>query len=123
MLFCATASTNCERFGETEIMTHEPRFPRRREIARLLRRLCPHIVLADFEPVVTRACDRKLRHLPPSVALWQALGAHLRHVHIDYDELLAEGYDRDAARHFVVDEINATLNAWGCTRRIGVEED
>jgi hypothetical protein len=104
-------------------MTPALRTPRRREIARHLRRLCPQIVLADFEPVVTRACDRKLRHLPPSVALWQALGAYLRHVHTDYDALLAEGYDREAARHFVVDEINAMLDAWGCTRRIGVEED
>jgi hypothetical protein len=80
------------------------------------------MALADFEPVVVWACDRKLRHLPPTVALWQALNAYLRHVHTDYDALLAEGYDRDAARHFVADKMNAILDAWGCKRRIDTAE-
>jgi hypothetical protein len=29
---------------------------------------------------------------------------------------LAGGYERDAARHFIVDEINDTLTQWRATR-------
>lgn len=76
------------------------------------------MALADFEPVLARALDRKLRYLPPSIAIWQALGAHVRHVHTEYDALLEEGYERDAARHFVIDEMNEVLAYWGCSRRI-----
>ncbi|CAA2159146.1 hypothetical protein MBRA_04368 [Methylobacterium brachiatum] len=38
---------------------------------------------------------------------------YARHVFTDYDELLGEGYDRDSARHFVLDDLNAALIAWG----------
>jgi hypothetical protein len=97
---------------------------RQREIAKLLRSLCPMMPLADFGPVADAASARHLRHLPPSIALWQALGAHVRHEHTEYDALLDEGYDRDAARHFVIDEMNDVLARWGCGRRIdpGSEE-
>lgn len=92
--------------------------PRRREFTKLLRALCPRMPLADFEPVVETAAARHLRHLPPSIALWQALTARVRHAHTEYDALLGEGYDRDAARHFVVEEMNDVLARWGCARRI-----
>ncbi|TXM89282.1 DUF2293 domain-containing protein, partial [Methylobacterium sp. WL103] len=42
-----------------------------------------------------------------------ALVAYARHVFTDYDDLLAEGYDRDSARHFVLDALNAVLAGWG----------
>ena len=42
-----------------------------------------------------------------------ALVSYARHVFTDYDELLADGYDRDSARHFVLDDLNAALAAWG----------
>lgn len=91
---------------------------RQREIVKLLRSLCPMMPLADFGPVAEAASARHFRHLPPSIALWQALGAHVRHEHTEYDALLDEGYDRDAARHFVVEEMNEVLARWGCARRI-----
>lgn len=91
---------------------------RHREIAKLLRALCPAMPLADFTPVVETACERRFKTLPPSIALWQALGAHIRHRHTDYNELLDDGYDRDAARYFVVDAMNEILARWGCARRI-----
>jgi hypothetical protein len=87
-----------------------------------LRLLCPHMPMADFNPVLKAACARHLRHLPPSIALWQALGAHVRHVHTDYDSLLAEGLDRDAARYFVAGDMDEILAGWGCSRKISDEE-
>lgn len=77
--------------------------------------------LADFVAVEEAAATRHLRHLPPAIALWQALGAHVRHAHTEYDVLLDEGYDRDAARHFVADKMNDVLAEWGCHRRIDTE--
>jgi hypothetical protein len=91
---------------------------RQREMAKLLRSLCPQMPLADFTPVVEAATGKHMKHLPPSIALWQALGAQVRHNHTEYDALLAEGYDREAARFFVVEEMNDVLARWGCARRI-----
>jgi hypothetical protein len=48
--------------------------------------------------------------------------AHVRHAHTDYDRLLAEGYDRDAARFFVIDQINETLTRWRATRMMEESE-
>lgn len=95
---------------------------RQREMAKLLRRLCPHMPLADFTPVVEAASGKHMRHLPPSIALWQALGARVRHEHTEYVALLDEGYDREAARFFVVEEMNGVLAGWGCLRRIEAGE-
>lgn len=94
---------------------------RQREMAKHLRSLCPLMPLADFMPVVEAAATRHLKYLPPSIALWQALGAHVRHAHTEYEQLLQEGYDRDAARFFVVDAMNEVLARWGCSRRIDHE--
>jgi len=49
---------------------------------------------------------------------WLSLVAYARHVFTDYDELLAQGYDRDSARFFVASEIDAVLNGWGVHRRL-----
>ena len=48
---------------------------------------------------------------------------HVRHEHSDYDALLDEGYDRDSARHFVVDQMNAVLTTWRATRLVEADED
>jgi hypothetical protein len=42
-------------------------------------------------------------------------------VFTDYDALLAEGYDVDSARFFVLGEITAVVEDWGVRRRIGDE--
>ncbi len=91
---------------------------RQREIAKQLRSLCPMMPLADFGPVVEAANAKHMKYLPPSIALWQALGARVRHEHTEYEALLDEGYDRDAARFFVVNAMNEILADWGCSRRI-----
>ncbi len=97
---------------------------RRNEVLRkTLRSVAPLIPYADSEPVLERAAKLAREELSPGAALWLALVSHVRHRHTEYDALLAEGYDRDAARHFVVEETEAVLRAWGCARGLAVEGD
>jgi hypothetical protein len=58
----------------------------------------------------------------PETAAWLSLIAYARHALTEYDDLLKQGYDRDSARYFVADEINAILAEWGVARRIQPEE-
>jgi hypothetical protein len=94
--------------------------PTKRQTAsrKALRALAPQIPLADAEDVLARAGKGTLRDLTPNASVWLALTSHVRHRYTDYDRLLDEGYDRDAARHFVVDETEQKLTAWGCTRAL-----
>jgi hypothetical protein len=96
---------------------------RQQAIRKALRALAPGIPLADAEAVLALAERRHMKALPPSTALWLSLGSHVRHSHTDYDKLLAEGYDRDAARFFVVEETDAVLSGWGCQRSVADAED
>ena len=91
---------------------------RQQAIRKALRALAPGIPLSDAEAVVTLAERRHMKDLPPSTALWLALGSHVRHSHTDYDRLLAEGYERDAARFFVIDQTDDVLSGWGCQRSV-----
>ena len=103
-------------------MTVAARTRRQKEVVRHLRQLAPMMPMADFNAVLGGALAGHLRHLPPSIAAWQALSAHLRHAHTEYDTLLDEGYDRDAARFFVVDAMNTQLAAWGSARRVNTDD-
>jgi len=96
---------------------------RNQALRKALRDLAPLIPFADSEPVLERAARLARADLSPGAALWLALVAHVRHRHTEYDALLAEGYDRDAARHFVVADTEAALRDWGCRRRIDVEAE
>ncbi|QKV18383.1 DUF2293 domain-containing protein [Oricola thermophila] len=95
---------------------------RQTETTKALRRLVPMIPFNEAEEVKQLAGQRHLRSLPASVAVWLSLVAHVRHVHTDYDRLLDEGYDRDSARHFVLDDINAVLQRWQATRLLDESE-
>ena len=64
-----------------------------------------------------------MKALPPTIAVWLATIAHVRHEHTAYENLLAEGYDRDAARFFVVGEINETLTTWRATRLLDPDDE
>jgi hypothetical protein len=96
---------------------------RQAELRKALRALAPLVPYADSEPVLDRAARLTREDLGIGAALWLAIVAHVRHRHTAYDALLAEGYDRDSARHFVVDETEAVLRSWGCQRRIDVEAE
>lgn len=96
---------------------------RQRAIAKGLTLLIPGAPWSDAEAIRQAAAGRQLKTLPPSVALWLTTVAHVRHVHTDYDDLLAEGYDQASARHFVVEQINQTLTVWRATRLLDPDED
>jgi len=83
-----------------------------------LRDLVPLIAYADSLPILQATRRPHMRTLAPVDAVFLATIAHIRHAHTDYDDLLAEGYDHEAARHFVMDEINIVLREWGASRGV-----
>lgn len=99
-----------------------PRTARQKAVARALTLLLPAASYSDTEPIRAAALESRFRSLPASVAVWLATVAHVRHVHTEYDALLADGYDRDAARFFVVDTINDVLTRWRATRLLDAED-
>ena len=94
-----------------------------KEIRKRLRELVPNISMSGFLEIEQIATAGHLRHLPPSIAVWQAVTTVARHQHTDYDQMLKEGYDADTARHFVRDDINEILKEWGCSRQLSDNED
>lgn len=96
---------------------------RRRALARALTLLLPMAPYADIEKIRADAGAVHMKALPPTVATWLATVAHIRHAHTDYEALLGEGYDRDAARFFVIDRINAVLTSWRATRLLDPDDE
>ncbi|MFU0503065.1 DUF2293 domain-containing protein [Pseudaminobacter sp. NGMCC 1.201702] len=96
---------------------------RQRAIAKALTALLPMAPYADTERIRSDAGARHMKTLPPAVAVWLATVAHVRHQHTDYDRLLDEGYDRDSARFFVLDQTNAVLTSWRATRLLDPDAD
>ncbi|TIO09164.1 DUF2293 domain-containing protein [Mesorhizobium sp.] len=96
---------------------------RRRAIAKALTALLPLAPYADMEKIRADAGRAHLHNLPPTIAVWLATIAHIRHVHTDYEKLLAEGYDRDSARFFVMEQTNIVLTRWRATRLLDDEEE
>lgn len=81
-----------------------------------LRALAPQIPFADAADVLARAGKGSMKELTPHVSLWLALTSHVRHRYTDYDQLMIEGYERDAARYFVIEQTEQQLAEWGCTK-------
>lgn len=97
---------------------------RRTLVTQALARLAPRLPEFEAESVVDRALRSPgLRRAVPENAAWLALTAFARHAFTEYDDLLDEGYDRDSARHFVLDDMNAMLAEWGCRRRVSEEAE
>jgi len=96
---------------------------RRIRVAEALQRLAPRLPRFEREAILDHAEDsRGLRQASPENAAWLAMVAYIRHVLTDYDALLAEGYDLESARHFVLDETNSYLAEWGSPRRVSESE-
>jgi hypothetical protein len=87
-------------------------------LRKALRALVPGIPLDEAQAILERAGRAAMKTLPPTTALWLALTSHIRHRHTDYDTLLADGYDRDAARFFVAAATDDVLTSWGCARSV-----
>ncbi len=97
---------------------------RRTALEAALRRLAPKIPPHEFGAVIDHALDSTgLRGAAPDTAAWLSLVAYVRHVFTDYDDLLAQGYDRDSARHFVADAMSEKLAEWGVRRPLGDDDD
>ena len=96
---------------------------RQRAIARALTALLPLAPYSDAESIRADANRPHLKTLPPSLAIWLATVAHIRHAHTEYERLLGEGYDRESARFFVVDQINEVLTRWRATRMLDPDDD
>lgn len=96
---------------------------RRRAISKALTALIPLAPYADTEPIRADAMAKHMKTLPASVAIWLATVAHVRHIHTDYEKLLAEGYDRESARFFVIDRINEVLTGWRATRLLDPDDE
>ena len=96
---------------------------RQRAIAKALTVLLPLAPYADTEKIRAGANAKHLKTLPPSIAVWLATVAHVSHEHTAYERLLAEGYDRESARFFVIDEVNGTLTTWRATRLLEAEDE
>ena len=96
---------------------------RREAVAAALAQAAPRLPDFETEAVIDRAlASPGLRNARPDNAAWLALVAYARHVFTEYDTLLDEGYDRDSARHFVLDDLNAALAGWGARRRVSDAE-
>jgi hypothetical protein len=96
---------------------------RRGRIEAALRGLAPQMPRHEFIAIADHAVDSSgLRTAAPDAAAWLSLVAYVRHRFTDYDSLLAEGYDADSARFFVVGEMNEVLETWGVERRISAED-
>jgi hypothetical protein len=96
---------------------------RQRAIAKALTALLPLAPYADAEKIRTDAGAKHLKTMPPTIAVWLATVAHIRHAHTDYEALLEDDYDRDSARFFVVDQINAVLTRWRATRLLDPDDE
>ena len=96
---------------------------RRRAIDKVLTLLIPMVPFSDAEQIRQEAGSRHMKTLPPSIAVWLATVAHIRHQHTDYERLLEEGYERDAARFFVLDAVNAVLTGWRATRLLDPDDE
>jgi hypothetical protein len=96
---------------------------RQRAIAKALTTLLPLAPYIDAERIRADANQPHLKSLPPSVAVWLAAVAHVRHAHTEYERLLSEGYDRDSARFFVIDQINEVLTRWRATRLLDPDDE
>jgi hypothetical protein len=96
---------------------------KRADIEKALRILAPRIPAHEFGAVVDHAVDSPgLSTASPEPAAWLSLVAYVRHVFTDYDQLLAEDYDQDSARHFVAGEITEVLQSWGVRRPLTPED-
>jgi hypothetical protein len=96
---------------------------KRGDVEDALRHLAPRIPAHEFAAVADHAMDSAgLSTASPEAAAWLSLVAYARHVFTEYDDLLAQGYDHDSARFFVLADIEAKLSEWGVRRKVAQED-
>ena len=93
-------------------------------VAAALNHLAPRLPAFEAGVVLDRAlASPGLRGAAPENAAWLALVAYARHAFTEYDAYLDDGYDRDSARHFILDDLNAILAEWGARRRVSEDAE
>lgn len=92
-------------------------------VTQALAQLVPYAPLEDTLEIRALANREHMRGLPVERAVWLSATTYIRHTHTDYHALLADGYDRDTARFFVVDAMNAVLERWQATLFVSADED
>lgn len=96
---------------------------RQAAVSGALARLAPMIPLKDARAVKALVARPHMRGLPADRAVWLAAVTHIRHARTDYESLLAEGYDRDAARFFMIEDINTVLRRWQARRLLSADDE
>lgn len=109
------------KFVSNKSMSAHPK--RLKDIRDAFSALFPLAPFIDAEPIREKAARKSMNTMTAEVAVWLCGIAHIRHEYTDYNALLGEGYGHDAARFFVVDEINAVLTDWRASRFLSSEED
>lgn len=71
----------------------------------------------DAEQIIVATQKPHLKHLPISIATWLATIAYIRHNYTDYDNLLQDGFEKEAARYYTTQQINETLENWQCIKK------
>jgi hypothetical protein len=96
---------------------------KRSDIESALRRLAPRVPLHEFQAVADHAMDSPgLSTASPESAAWLSLVAYVRHVFTEYDDLLAQSYEQDSARFFVLADMEAKLIEWGVRRKLNQDD-
>ena len=97
---------------------------RRAALQACLRDWLPEIPRWEADEIVAHCLDAasSLRQVPPRGAVRLAAVAFVRHTFTEYDDLLAQGWGVEAARHFVAPAIDAVLADWGATQGIVTDD-
>jgi hypothetical protein len=96
---------------------------RRSDVLAALRRLAPRVPAFEAGAIVDHAMtSRGLATASAETAAWLSLVAFVRHAMTEYDDLVADGYERSAARFFVVEEMTRILEGWGVSRPLSAED-
>lgn len=92
---------------------------RKRLVEQAVLALAPDIPVKDLAEVASHALHTlAFRHAAPETAAWLSLVSYVRHNFTSYDAMLADGYERDSARHFCLEETNKVLRGWGSGRLV-----
>ncbi|KZL21532.1 hypothetical protein PsAD2_00829 [Pseudovibrio axinellae] len=86
---------------------------RQRAISDTLETFIPRVTYLDASEIRRKANQPHLRHLPVRIAVLLATTSYVRHQYTNYDDLLDEGLDRDAARYCVAHDMETIIGEWG----------
>ena len=96
---------------------------RQRAIAKALTALLPLAPYADIEKIRADAGAKHMKTLPPTIAVWLATVAHVRHEHTDYEQAARRRLRPRLGALLRHRQINAVLTAWRATRLLDPDDE